>query len=263
MREQHFHPLIAALSTALSLGISAHAWTQESGVETIVVTDRALQSEIDLTAGAVPTLHRRRRAASNATRRASPTCSATCPASGPKSSQGSDAMSFSSRGSNLDATDYDSNGIEVVQDGLPVTTADGNNHNRVVDPLSVRTRHRARRECAQLRREHPRRRDRLPVADRACGRRSVRRLRQQLSRRLVFTSRLAGGLGQLEIEAAQEHLVRFARTAVLRDDEARARLEDLASSQGKKWHKPDWVLVPRGWCCTISMSVRHAKARWR
>ena len=53
MREQHFHPLIAALSTALSLGISAHAWTQESGVATIVVTERALQGEVELTPGGV------------------------------------------------------------------------------------------------------------------------------------------------------------------------------------------------------------------
>ena len=45
---------------------------------------------------------------------------------------------FSSRGSNLDATDYDKNGIKLLQDGLPVTAADGNNHNRDVDPLNAR-----------------------------------------------------------------------------------------------------------------------------
>ena len=55
-----------------------------------------------------------------------------------ESSSGSDELFFSSRGSNLDATDYDKNGIKLLQDGLPVTTADGNNHNRVVDPLSAR-----------------------------------------------------------------------------------------------------------------------------
>lgn len=54
-----------------------------------------------------------------------------------ESSAGSDEVSFSSRGSNLDATDYDRNGIKMMQDGLPVTTADGNNHNRVIDPLSA------------------------------------------------------------------------------------------------------------------------------
>ncbi|MDO6444273.1 TonB-dependent receptor [Colwellia sp. 1_MG-2023] len=49
-----------------------------------------------------------------------------------------DSTFFSSRGSNLDATSYDGNGIKLFQDGLPVTAADGNNHNRVVDPLSAR-----------------------------------------------------------------------------------------------------------------------------
>lgn len=49
-----------------------------------------------------------------------------------------DSTFFSSRGSNLDATNYDGNGIKLLQDGLPVTAADGNNHNRIVDPLSAR-----------------------------------------------------------------------------------------------------------------------------
>lgn len=48
-----------------------------------------------------------------------------------------DTTYFSSRGSNLDATNYDGNGIKLLQDGLPVTAADGNNHNRDVDPLSA------------------------------------------------------------------------------------------------------------------------------
>ncbi len=54
------------------------------------------------------------------------------------SASGNDTIFLSSRGSNLDATDYDMNGIKLMQDGLPITTADGNNHNRVVDPLSAR-----------------------------------------------------------------------------------------------------------------------------
>jgi iron complex outermembrane receptor protein len=54
------------------------------------------------------------------------------------SNSGSDGIYLSSRGSNLDATNYDMNGIKLMQDGLPVTTADGNNHNRVIDPLSAR-----------------------------------------------------------------------------------------------------------------------------
>lgn len=54
------------------------------------------------------------------------------------SHSGNDDISISSRGSNLDATDFDRNGIKLLQDGLPVTTADGNNHNRIIDPLSAR-----------------------------------------------------------------------------------------------------------------------------
>jgi iron complex outermembrane receptor protein len=37
-----------------------------------------------------------------------------------QSASGGDAIFFSSRGSNLDATDYDQNGIKLLQDGLPV-----------------------------------------------------------------------------------------------------------------------------------------------
>src|SRR5690606_23816495 len=55
-----------------------------------------------------------------------------------ESATGGDAVFISSRGSNLDATDYDSNGVRLFQDGLPVSTADGNNHNRFIDPLSAR-----------------------------------------------------------------------------------------------------------------------------
>lgn len=54
-----------------------------------------------------------------------------------ESASGSEELFFSSRGSNLDAVNYDKNGIKLLQDGLPVSTADGNNHNRVVDPLSA------------------------------------------------------------------------------------------------------------------------------
>ena len=55
-----------------------------------------------------------------------------------ESGYGNDELFFSSRGSNLDAVDYDKNGVKLLQDGLPVTTADGNNHNRVIDPLTAR-----------------------------------------------------------------------------------------------------------------------------
>ena len=51
---------------------------------------------------------------------------------------GNDEVFYSSRGSNLDATDYDKNGVKFFQDGLPVTAADGNNHNRAIDALNAR-----------------------------------------------------------------------------------------------------------------------------
>ncbi|MEO6517613.1 MAG: TonB-dependent receptor [Pseudoxanthomonas sp.] len=56
-----------------------------------------------------------------------------------ESSAGGDAIFISSRGSNLDATSYDSNGVKLFQDGLPITTADGNNHNRFIDPMAARS----------------------------------------------------------------------------------------------------------------------------
>src|SRR5690606_17743288 len=55
-----------------------------------------------------------------------------------ESGTGGYAVYFSSRGSNLDATGYDGNGMKLFQDDLPVTTADGNNHNRALDPVAAR-----------------------------------------------------------------------------------------------------------------------------
>ncbi len=55
------------------------------------------------------------------------------------SGSGGDNGFISVRGSNLDATDYDNNGILLLQDGLPVSAADGSNHNRFIDPLTARS----------------------------------------------------------------------------------------------------------------------------
>lgn len=49
-----------------------------------------------------------------------------------------DGTFISSRGSNLDAVAYDGNGMKLMIDGLPVTAADGNNHNSFIDPLAAR-----------------------------------------------------------------------------------------------------------------------------
>lgn len=54
------------------------------------------------------------------------------------SNTGGDASILSIRGSNLTALNYDNSGVLLLQDGLPVTTADGANHNRLVDPLTAR-----------------------------------------------------------------------------------------------------------------------------
>src|SRR5690606_1252997 len=55
-----------------------------------------------------------------------------------ESYNGNDEVFYSSRGSNLDATDYDKNGIKFLLDGLPASAADGTNHNRALDPLNAR-----------------------------------------------------------------------------------------------------------------------------
>ncbi|MED5432883.1 outer membrane receptor for iron transport [Alcanivorax sp. MD8A] len=49
-----------------------------------------------------------------------------------------DGTFLSSRGSNLDSVNYDGNGVKLMIDGLPVTAADGNNHNSFIDPLAAR-----------------------------------------------------------------------------------------------------------------------------
>ncbi len=50
-----------------------------------------------------------------------------------ESNSGGDDMVLSIRGSNLNSLAYDNAGVALFQDGLPVTAADGNNHNRMLD----------------------------------------------------------------------------------------------------------------------------------
>lgn len=54
-----------------------------------------------------------------------------------ESNTGGDDQVLSIRGSNLSALDYDNGGVALMQDGLPISTADGNNHNRLIDPLTA------------------------------------------------------------------------------------------------------------------------------
>jgi iron complex outermembrane receptor protein len=129
----------AALLASFAVAFPAGAQPPTAGsqnIETILVTDTALGDEVDLVPGGATLIDgdalRERNVASLAD------LLRYVPGVWAASAYGSDSMFFSSRGSNLDATDYDMNGILLLQDGLPVTTADGNNHNRVLDPLSAR-----------------------------------------------------------------------------------------------------------------------------
>lgn len=53
------------------------------------------------------------------------------------SNAGGSSGKLSMRGSNLNAINYDNAGVLLLQDGLPVTSADGANHNRLLDPLTA------------------------------------------------------------------------------------------------------------------------------
>lgn len=119
---------------------AGQAPAQQERPEVIVVTaeriEAALEAERSVTPGAVTNLdgakfYERRVAQLSDMLRYVPGVFA-------ESYNGNDDVFYSSRGSNLDATDYDKNGIKFLQDGLPVTAADGNNHNRALDPLSAR-----------------------------------------------------------------------------------------------------------------------------
>lgn len=54
-----------------------------------------------------------------------------------ESSDGGDDGVLSIRGSNLSALNYDKSGVTLLQDGLPVSSADGANHNRLLDPATA------------------------------------------------------------------------------------------------------------------------------
>lgn len=144
------HAILLALvaSTAMAKDAPKKA-NSVSSLETIVVTDKGaaktdskaeikratLRREANLVAGGTTFVEiaemRDRRVASLAD------FFRYVPGVWAASQSGNDTVFFSSRGSNLDSTDYDTNGVKFLQDGLPVTAADGNNHNRVIDPLAA------------------------------------------------------------------------------------------------------------------------------
>jgi iron complex outermembrane receptor protein len=131
-------PVAVAIGTAFALAAAAgHA---QNTLEEVVVTAQRLGEQIEaeqaLTPGGVTVIDGEglyERSVSNLT-----DLLRYVPGVWSQSGWGSDELFFSSRGSNLDATDYDKNGVKLFQDGLPITTADGNNHNRVLDPLGAR-----------------------------------------------------------------------------------------------------------------------------
>jgi len=133
--------VIGAVSTlALSPSDAAEPDRREQTLDIIVVTAERLQADLDAERAATPgavtnldgaTFYQRRVTQLSDMLRYVPGVYA-------ESYNGNDDVFYSSRGSNLDATDYDKNGIKFLQDGLPVTAADGNNHNRALDPLNAR-----------------------------------------------------------------------------------------------------------------------------
>lgn len=143
--KHRLHPtLIAALLAALLAAPSAFAQSQDTDpLPSVLVSAqapthvrRALEEEQARTPGAVTILARDALLQRNVANTAD--MLRYVPGVWAASSSGSDASFLSVRGSNLDAVDYDNSGVKLLQDGLPVTAADGNNHNRFVDPLSAR-----------------------------------------------------------------------------------------------------------------------------
>ena len=143
MRKLNVHKyacLMLATPLASTIAMAQSNAGAETEIETIVVEGEQLQqaliAERDLTPGAVSLLD-----ADDLFERGVVNMADALrytPGVWSISTSGSDSTFLSSRGSNLDATNYDMNGIKLLQDGLPVTTADGNNHNRMIDPLATR-----------------------------------------------------------------------------------------------------------------------------
>lgn len=131
---------VAAACSVASSPVYAQSESSRPVLDTVVVTAERLKNELDAeraaTPGAVTTLD-----GATFYQRSVATVADLfryVPGVWAESFTGTDEVFYSSRGSNLDATDYDKNGVKFLQDGLPVTTADGNNHNRAIDPLSAR-----------------------------------------------------------------------------------------------------------------------------
>ncbi|MDQ2640748.1 MAG: TonB-dependent receptor [Pseudomonadota bacterium] len=134
-------PVAAAIFAVLACtGARAEATRTEQALDPIVVTAQRLHArpatDPGLTPGAITVLDGLDLQQRSVTQLAD--LLRYVPGLWAESQAGNDDVFYSSRGSNLDATDYDKNGVKFFQDGLPVTAADGNNHNRALDPLNAR-----------------------------------------------------------------------------------------------------------------------------
>lgn len=133
-------PLLFSFLPCRPVSAEANAAAADPGIEAIIVTgtqepmDGEL-AEIELTPGGVSLIDMSEFREQNVSSLAD--VLQYVPGIWSSSDSGNDTLFLSSRGSNLDATDYDLNGIKLLVDGLPVTTADGSNHNRVIDPLTA------------------------------------------------------------------------------------------------------------------------------
>jgi iron complex outermembrane receptor protein len=133
-------PHTLCTASALFLAIAAHAGEQPrtSTLDSVNITAQRLteaEAERSATPGAVTIID-----GASLNQRSVANVADTLryvPGVWTESFNGNDDVFYSSRGSNLDPTDYDKNGIKFLQDGLPVTAADGNNHNRAVDMLNA------------------------------------------------------------------------------------------------------------------------------
>ena len=139
-------------------------------LETVVVTAERqrddLEAERDVTPGAVTNLDGDKLHERNVTQLSE--MLRYVPGVWSESYNGNDDVFYSSRGSNLDSTDYDKNGVKFLQDGLPVTRGGRQQpQSRAGSAERPLRDHRARRQCAGLRCEHAGRRDRLHFPHRA------------------------------------------------------------------------------------------------
>lgn len=131
-------PALALLPTLLLS--TTHAAETGDPLDTVLITasriDQQARAERDLTPGSITLIDARDLQQRSVTQLAD--MLRYVPGVWAESQDGGDGVYYSSRGSNLDATGFDNNGILFLLDGLPASAADGTNHNRAPDPQHAR-----------------------------------------------------------------------------------------------------------------------------